>query len=194
MKRKIGVIVTMMIFSLSVVGCQNSGSNVTDTISSESEQTKEASEQPKLSICEDEPMCFKVGKKKVSLEEQAPLASAIMDVRWINENLIGITTHVTPSNNYFIVYNNNNAKFEYGAYGYDFVWKDGDIETLVYIETTPKNTGAMSHYWITNYIGDVIYESKEPITDLKYEEDGKVHFQVEKEEGVFSEESIENYK
>lgn len=192
MKRKIGFIITMMMFPLGILGCQNDGSDIANTINLESEQTSENSEQLKLSICKNEPMCFKLGKKKVSLEEQVPLANAIMSVQWINENLIGIIAHVGPSNNYFTVYNSDNGKFEYGVYGYDFIWKDGDIETLVYIETTPKGTGAMSHYWIMNYIGDVIYESKEPISDLKYGEDGNVHFQVEEEEGIFLEECIEN--
>ena len=106
-------------------------------------------------------------------------------------NNIEVTVYESASMNYFVVYNNTEDKFEFCTYGYDFVWKDGDVQTLVYIETTPRGSGVMSHYWMKDYSGNVLYESKEPISGLSYEQDGKLHFLVEMEEGIFTKESIE---
>lgn len=150
-----------------------------------SETMPVSEEREKLTVCDSHPLCFKIGDKEVTMEES--LGVAIVDVQWINSTQIGVTINVDRSVNYFTVYNAAGSTYEFHATGAEFVWKDEDIRTLYYLESTPSGVGEMSHYWIKDYNGEICYESKEAVSDLMYEEDGELHFMVQTADGTMDE-------
>lgn len=191
--------------TLSVVGCKgnsknNTGSSndhtdvtltaeVSEDAVGETELSVEATSMPvereELSICDSHPLCFKIGNTEVTMDER--LGVAILDVQWINDEQIGVTINVDKSVNYFIMYSIKTGTYEHVATGTDFVWKDEDISTLSYIESTSSGEGEMSHYWIKDYNGNIIYESKEEVSELSYNEDGELHFMVWTADGLTEE-------
>lgn len=165
----------------------------TDSEDDNSSETMSVSEErEKLTVCGSHPLCFKIGDKEVTMEES--LGVAIVDVQWINSTQIGVIINVDRSVNYFTVYNTASGTYEFHITGTEFVWKNEDICTLYYLESTPSGVGEMSHYWIKNYSGEICYESKEAVSDLVYEEDGELHFIVQTADGMMDETLLKEAK
>lgn len=194
-QKRIKRMACVLLIAMSVAGCKggSEGNTGTANVQPDVTQRKEVSEdvvgeavsvqekREELSICDSHPLCFKIGDTEVTLEES--LGVAILEVQWVNDEQIGVTINVERSVNCFVLYNVKTSTYGIAATGTDFVWKGEDIRTLAYVESTPSGTGEMGHYWIKDYDGNIIYESKEEVAELSYGDDDKLHFKVQTADG-----------
>lgn len=159
-------------------------------ISQEGSEIDRVHRERELFVVEEEPMTFSFGGELIKVEDKQGLANAIIGVEWINCDQIAVTCHVNPSLNYLTVYDVTNRKFTYEAYGYDFVWKDTDIKTVVYIEAPPHSSKKGGTYYIRDYEGNELYQSKKEIMTLGFDENGDITFELMDNRGCLENEKI----
>lgn len=161
-------------------------------VSTEGVEIEKAHKERELFVVEDEPMTFSLGGEKIKVKDSKDRANAILSVEWMNSQQIAVECHVNPSLDCFTVYDVQKKKFTYEAYGYDFVWKDGDIKTVVYIEAPPHCSKKGGTYAIKNYDEEVVYQSKDELMTLGFDENGDITFEVMKEDGSVENKMIED--
>lgn len=169
----------LLILSLLLSGC-----NIHKT-----HTTRLDAERSELQICEDNPMCFTMDDKKITVTDELNLANAITDTEWIDDTSIAVICHVNPSLEYLTVYDTEKADFTFDTYGIEFIWRDEDIKTLVYINPPAHFSEIKDPYQILNYNGDVLVESDKEISDLAFE-NSELTYKIKQANGSQSEEKI----
>lgn len=155
-----------------------------DDISTTEDTTSE------VTVCNDDKMCFMLNDKKVIVDDELHSATAIVNTDWIDNDNLGVTCHVNPSLEYFTVYNKQQENFVFAAYGVDFLWKDNNIDSIIYIETLAHFTVTDDSYRIIDYNGKILFSSDNKISDLVYDDD-EIVFTITKKDGSISEESVQ---
>lgn len=183
------------ILSSTVMGCDskveklnyNTGVNVQP-------EEDDAHRDRELVFCGDDPMSFQLGDEKVKVEDKQKKAKSITSAEWLNSDNLAVICQCDDTINLFSIYDVQKKKFTFQAYGHDFVWKDEDYKTIVYIEEpdhfSKKKDNAQ--YYVKNYDGKELYSSKDKLIALSYTEDGNITFQIiEEESGNLVEKTIE---
>lgn len=155
-----------------------------DDISTTEETTSE------VTVCTDDKMCFMLNDKKVIVDDELHSATAIVNTSWIDDDNLGVTCHVNPSLEYFTVYNKQQENFVFAAYGVDFLWKDNNIESIIYIETPAHFAVTDDSYRIIDYNGEILFSSDNEISDLVYDDD-EIVFKIIKKDGSISEKKVQ---
>ena len=195
------LILVSTILSSTVIGCDSkveklSGETGVNVQPQENEQTEEddAHRDRELVFCGDDPMSFQLGDEKVKVEDKQKKAKSITSAEWLNTDNLAVTCQCDDIINLFSIYDVQNKKFTFQAYGHDFVWKNEDCKTIVYIEE-PQHFSKKkenSKYYVKNYDGKELYSSEDELITLTYTQDGDLSFQViEKESGNLIEKTIE---
>jgi hypothetical protein len=134
--------------------------------------------EKELSISEKYKLIFMINGKMISVKDDLGLADTITKVAWIDHSRVGIICEASPSLNYFTVYNSEHNEFEKSVYGSGFVWKERDVNSLIYIESPFNfNEPEDKKYYIKRYSGEILYETNSPIMDLCYI-NGKIYFTI----------------
>lgn len=92
--------------------------------------------------------------REISLGERNDKVKSILSCRWIGNDEIAIEGKLAEetNNRYFAIYNLAKGMFRYEQYGQDFMWKDNDSDTLIYVQDYTDNGG---NYQVRN-IQDVV--------------------------------------
>lgn len=158
-----------------ICGCSNSHKANKDNEKSPDNESDE------LSISKDDRTSFIVNGKTIKVNDETSSITSIISLEWIDKNLIGVLSHINPSLDYYTIYDIENDKFIYSAYGTNFVWNKEDINTLIYIENPPHLSSSENQkYKIKDYKSNILYESNDQISDLQYD-DNKIVFYLLKD-------------
>lgn len=109
--------------------------------------------------------------KEVPIGTDKSDGAYIMELEYINDTQIAVFCHYTLNAQIFLVYDTEKEEYIAKKTGLDFMWKDKDISTLVYVVTDGKETD------LCNYNDEVLYHSKHAMGILSFTEDGKVEIQ-----------------
>jgi len=150
--------------------------------------TEEATSE--VTVCTDDKMCFMLNDKKVIVDDELHSANAIVSTVWIDDENLGVTCHVNPSLEYFTVYNKQQENFVFAAYGVGFLWKDNNIESIIYIETPAHFAVDDDSYRIVDYNEEILFSSDNEISDLVYDDD-EIVFKITKKDGSMSEKRVQ---
>lgn len=89
------------------------------------------------------------------------LALSLEDIKFIDENTVGIEGHVNPSTNVYQIFDLQTGKVLQEYYGYGFTYS-GD--TLYYVQAPQHFSGIKGYNRILTSDGNMLYESAENVT------------------------------
>lgn len=197
MKMKLfAFLVCILSFWVFLTSCSSENSDITameETTSNKSDfnskndnilTTEETTSE--VTACTDDKMCFVFNDKKVIVDDELHSATAIVKTGWIDDENLGVTCHVNPSLEYFTIYNKKQENFIFSAYGVGFLWKDNNIESIIYIESPAHFAVTDDSYRIVDYNGEILFSSDNEISDLVYDNDDIV-FKITQKDGSITE-------
>lgn len=133
----------------------------------ETPKVEQSAKRPELYMPRGDAKSFVYDGKKISVEK----GDYVQEVNYINDTEIAVLCEISLHMMYFTVYNTEQEKFTFEAKGYDFIWRDEDLSTLIYA-AGPYNTGG--YYAIYNFQKKEIYSSKNWIYEMKFSGDDKL--------------------
>lgn len=100
---------------------------------------------------------------RIHVEDSVNSITSIENLMWLDKNNLVIFGHINPSLSCMLVYDLKKKTFTTIKYGIDFIWKDKDLKTLIYISPKPHfSSDGVDR--IVNYKDEVIYQAPEGIT------------------------------
>lgn len=189
------LILVSTILSSTAIGCDNKVEKLNyQTGVNVQPEVDDAHRDRELVFGVDDPISFQLGDEIVKIEDKQKKAKSIISAEWLNTDNIAVTCQCDDTINLFSIYDVQNKKFTFQAYGHDFVWKDEDYKTIVYIEEPDHFSKKKDNvqYYVKNYDGKELYSSEDELIALSYTEDGNITFQIiEEESGNLVEKTIE---
>jgi len=113
--------------------------------------------------------------KELTVEDSLLLATAVDELRWFDDNMLAVISHVNPSLECLSVYDVNSMELVVEKYGDCFQWASDDDTDLYYIEHTPHFSDEVGAEYIINYEGEIIYQTSvgETLSELAVSSDGE---------------------
>lgn len=142
-------------------GTDNSADDIPDgSVTVRPDDREQSIEQSKASfVCDT--TSFQVNGETFELQDIDPSINAIQSYSWIGSEdypkpYVVLICHINPKVLYCTIFDVDQMKYIFGAYGTDFVWQPYSETTLIYAFENK----------IYNYWGDILYENRDTGYDI----------------------------
>ncbi len=131
-------------------------------------------------------------EKKIKVSDSLGLITSVEDLFWLDPQQLVVIGHVNPSLECLLIYDLDRDKIILEKYGRDFIWKENDIATLIYIVPEPHFTRKGTFPMIKNYEDEMLYQAPKgkTIANLIWEQDNHISFDLIEGDEIITE-SIE---